>query len=66
MNDEQMARVITNCLEQHLHEYGWEPYRYPSGKHKGVSLWPYMSPCRIMLVSSNGDEYVIKIKKLPD
>lgn len=31
-----MARRIADCLENHLHEFGWDPYRYPSGEHKGV------------------------------
>ena len=38
MTDEEMGARIADCLEEHLHEYRWEPYRYPSGEHKGVEF----------------------------
>lgn len=35
---EELARRIADCLEARLPEYGFEPYRYPSGENKSVDL----------------------------
>ncbi len=33
---DDLLRRVADCLEGHLHEYGWEPFRYSSGEHKGL------------------------------
>ena len=38
---DDLTRRIADCLEEHLHEYGWEPYRYPNGEHKGVHMFSF-------------------------
>jgi len=48
---EALARRIADCLEAHLHEYGWEPYRYPSGEHKGIQ---FRAPGFIDLIGADG------------
>ena len=33
-----LVRRIADCLESHLPDYGFNPYRYPSGENKSVLL----------------------------
>ncbi len=64
--EENMARMIADCLEQHLHEYGWEPYRYPSGEHKGVDFGARATNGNsdIALYSKNGDVFWFEVAKV--
>lgn len=50
---DDLARRIADCLEKYLHEFGFEPYRYPSGEHKGVRMF---QPAVVSLFGADGDD----------
>lgn len=60
---ERMARRIADCLEEHLHEYGWEPYRYPSGEHKGVEAIFHARSSDIRLISADQSQFMVEVRE---
>lgn len=67
MDAEQMAARIADCLEEHLHEIPqggglqWEPYGYPSGEHKGVSL--DRATATVYLLGADGDRFEVRVSE---
>jgi hypothetical protein len=51
---EVIARAVADCLQAHLHEYGWEPFRYPSGEHKGVDAQFHCCYSDVTLIGADG------------
>jgi hypothetical protein len=58
---DDLTRRIADCLEQHLHEHGWQPYRYPSGEHKGVEVEPKQGV--IWLIGPDGLSATLRVEK---
>lgn len=57
---EEMVRRIYDCLEKHLHRTPgppWNPYRYPSGEHKGIVMDLRAGFSRLILIGEDGSEF---------
>lgn len=66
---EDLARRVADCLEEHLHEYGWKPYRYrpssahPEGEHKGIHAEYHIDYSTIDLIGADGSSYVLMLAR---
>lgn len=55
---DDLTRRIADCLEQHLPDMGFDPYRYPSGENKSVTLLP---DDKILLSDVNGRAWWVAV-----
>jgi len=59
---DHLTRRIADCLEAHLPEFGFEPYRYPSGENKSIDM---LRAGEIQLYDANGGSWVLTLSTSP-
>ena len=57
--DEDMTRRIADCLEQHLGDYGFPPYRYPSGENKSILI---LTPGALVVSDDQGRAWRVEVR----
>jgi len=59
---DRLTRRIADCIEAHLPEFGFEPYRYPSGENKSIDM---LRAGEIRLHDAAGGSWVLALSKTP-